>query len=481
MSSLYNYIINLKNNQLYQKVVVFFFFLFILSLFFPIRHVFFTKEAYLTGQYSDFTSFSLYLSDILLFILFILLILPRGIEFFPKIKQLSINSALRLPTTYYPLLAISPLILDLILHFSSNSLYWTLKWVELIVAYGTVRAVIREKGKEIRIKQIFFRFFSILCGVQSLIAIYQFFEQRPLGLNRLGEQLINPLTPGFAKIIVSGETLVRGYGTFPHPNVLSAFLLTGLLFAIYLSLNSKKWTETAFWGLIILINTLGLTVTFSRAAYLAYALGLCIFFGSLILKTYLHNKKEFWPQVNKLGGTLIFIIISILSAAAIFKPYLLNRAVINDNALSERITYNQIGLKMIEGNLLFGVGAGESVLYMQQYSQEHLEPWQKQPIHNYFLLSATELGIPAALFLLWIFLYHLKLIINSIKSEHNFQLISYRLSLITIISCFLLLMLLDHYFYTLQQTQMLLWIILALISSTTKNSLGEGALHQPKP
>lgn len=47
-----------------------FFLFFVISLFFPIRYVFPTSESYITGLYSDFTSFSLYLSDIFLFIAF---------------------------------------------------------------------------------------------------------------------------------------------------------------------------------------------------------------------------------------------------------------------------------------------------------------------------------------------------------------------------------------------------------------------------
>jgi hypothetical protein len=32
----------------------------------------------------------------------------------------------------------------------------------------------------------------------------------------------------------------------------------------------------------------------------------------------------------------------------------------------------------------------------------------------------------------------------------------------------------DHYFYTLQQTQLLLWMVLAIISSEIKNPSAEG-------
>jgi O-antigen ligase len=126
---------------------------------------------------------------------------------------------------------------------------------------------------------------------------------------------------------------------------------------------------------------------------------------------------------------------------------------------------------MIKDNPLFGVGAGESVLHMEQYTNVKLEPWQKQPIHNYFLLSAAEIGIPGVLILIWIFLSHLKSLIFNLKSSKDFQLTAYNLLLIAILSTFLVLMLFDHYFYTLQQTQLLLWITLGVIAAQSKNHL----------
>ena len=116
---------------------------------------------------------------------------------------------------------------------------------------------------------------------------------------------------------------------------------------------------------------------------------------------------------------------------------------------------------------------GESLLHMEQYSPIALEAWQIQPIHNYFLLSAAELGILGALILIWILISHLSgiwgLFRNSKFEIRNSESSNYRLLLFTILLCFLVLMQFDHYFYTLQQTQMLLWIILGLIAAETSN------------
>jgi len=120
---------------------------------------------------------------------------------------------------------------------------------------------------------------------------------------------------------------------------------------------------------------------------------------------------------------------------------------------------------MAKNNPIFGVGMGESVLHMEQYSGLRLEPWEKQPPHNYFIIAAAELGIGGALILLWIFLSHFWGLIKKIKSEVNPGLVTFHLLLVTVLATFLLLMQFDHYFYTLQQTQLLLWMILGIISA----------------
>jgi O-antigen ligase len=446
-----------KNSLTISKIC---FFLFIGSLFFPIRYVFFTNSAFQTGAYSDFTSFSLYLSDILLFLLFLSIIVPRGKEFIAIVKsQLSIA------------FFIFWLILAIIWHFntfSSLNWYFLLKYAELIVAYGTISVLF----KDLSIKKAFFWLFASLTGVQSLLALWQFIIQKSVGLKILGEQVLSPQILGVAKIVSGGTKLIRGYGTFPHPNLLSAFLVAGILITVYLMLKaSKKWAKLLL-GFLLFLNIMGLAITFSRSAYLALGIAAAIFFGYLLVQIPEKMTKR------KVGAILMIFCGSAIISFLLFRPYILTRATITDQASIERSTYNKIGLQLIKDHPLFGTGIGESVLHMGQYSGIKLEPWQKQPIHNYFLLAAAELGIPGALILIWTFLFHLfgvwnlkisKLFKNWKLEIRNLQLNLYHLTLSTIVLAFLVLMMFDHYFYTLQQTQMLLWAVLGMIADETQN------------
>jgi O-antigen ligase len=260
---------------------------------------------------------------------------------------------------------------------------------------------------------------------------------------------------GVAKIVSGGTTFIRGYGTFPHPNPFSAFLVAGILILIYFLLNASSKKDKITYSILLFLNILGLTVTFSRGAYLALAFGLIIFFGWIFIKG--HIKTSVFAMTT--------IVISLFLSFLIFKPFLITRATFSDQSTIDRKFYDDVGVRMAQKNPIFGIGMGESVLHMEQFADRKLEPWQKQPPHNYFIIAAAELGFPGALILLWIFMFHLKSLIVNLKS--NFS--AYFLLLTNLLLCFLVLMQFDHYFYTLQQTQLLLWITLGLIAAETKN------------
>jgi O-antigen ligase len=354
----------------------------------------------------------------------------------------------------------------------------------LIVAYETAAALAANYKLQITsYKCGIAKLFVVFSVIESIIGFLQFYKQASLGLYKLGESHLSASTYNVAKLVVDGHTYIRAYGTFPHPNLLSAFLVTGVLLSIFLFISTnKKWQ--ILWGISIFINILGLTITFSRGAYLALTIGLFIYFGfffSLLLRRGVRGEVA----VLKLLMTIAILIVSTAFSFLLFRSFLLTRVTISDNAVVERIEYNKIGLNMIQANPIFGVGAGESVLHMEQYADKPLEPWQKQPIHNYFLLSAAELGLPGALILIWILISHffrilnldiLKLFRNCLPAGkagkleiRNLQLGLLQLTTLTILFSFLILMMFDHYFYTLQQTQLLLWIILGIIASQEKN------------
>lgn len=425
-------------------------FLLLFFSFFATRHVFLTNFSYITGQHSDFTTFSLYISDFLII----------GLALYAAIlgKYKSINK--RYFFCFSALLGLALLFhLRGILPFN---IYFLIKLVEMYVLYETIKALIDDE-----LLVFIIRAFVIFALIESIIAIAQFYSQHSLGLNLIGESPLSSTLPSVAKLVVNGERFIRGYGTFPHPNLLSAYLLTGSLFSIYLWSIAKTAVQRALYLSPLPILIFGLFIAFSRASLLAFGLACLILIAALVYQN--QFKKNFYPMA-------VVFVLSILVSALILQPYLLTRDTFTDQATVARTLYNKIGLRMLATQPILGYGPGTSLLHMKQFAPRKLEVWEIQPIHNYYILAAVELGLIGAVLLIYIFLSHfaalIKIFLRKVK-ERGSEKILYQAVLISLFGGFLFLMLFDHYFYTLQQTQILLWMVLGLIGAELKTIRAE--------
>jgi O-antigen ligase len=106
---------------------------------------------------------------------------------------------------------------------------------------------------------------------------------------------------------------------------------------------------------------------------------------------------------------------------------------------------------------------------MQKYSTVFLANWQYQPVHNVFLLIWSELGI-IGLVLFILFLWKVFRANNTVPrlpadeagGTPVFKAILLGLTII---------MFFDHYFWDIQQGQIILWMILGLVvGSCVKNN-----------
>jgi hypothetical protein len=425
---------------------------FIFSLFFSVRHVFSSEAGFFTGAYSDFTSISLYLSDILLF----------------GLLAWNARSLFTKQVIYSLIVTIVILLLEVFFNkeYLSLRIFFAVKILELVLVFLLFRVQ--------QIRQDFIKLlplFVIFGAAQGLIALLQFTIQSSVGLYLFGESHLGPEMLNVAKVVTRGTKFIRGYGTFPHSNLLSAYLVVGIMFNIYLLYKTTHKLTKLAYSITLFAQNLGLVIALSRIGFLAILISSCVWLGFILLKDGI-SKRTTW--------IFAVLLISIGTALAIFSPYLIPRATINDPAAKERWFYNRVGIDMILDKPYFGTGPGVSVLHMEQYSPVPLEAWQKQPIHNYYLLLIAEFGLFISLFILGLIIYLIfKLGKVLIKSVPNSILWAYRLILLSIACGFVILMAFDHYFYTIQQTQLLFWVILGLIAGEIiKNSSNNKLLNK---
>ncbi len=309
---------------------VYLLFFFILVFPFQTRKVVLTKYSFYSGSFTEYGTFFIYLSDIILLtailcLIFDSLVVKKRIYFFPtlihcllsKIRKIYLSVAalfkLRLSDIrkFWLILAIFIiwLALNMIINriFIEIELYQTLKIIEFILLVAlTVLCLNKRLHLDYCLVAI-----SVSGFLQSIIAIYQFLFQKSLFgssiLHKLtGEAILSADTLGAAKIIYDGEKILRAYGTFPHPNLLGGFLILTIGISIYNILYNRQpimssiiykntllkmsqvYLGSIFWILIISIQFYALVISFSRSAWLAFIL----FIVALLLGLYSHYKNS---------------------------------------------------------------------------------------------------------------------------------------------------------------------------------------------
>lgn len=441
MNELLNTIKSDRIQKLVSRATEYLFYLLICLIPFSIRHVFDTQWNFTTGAYSDFTSLSIYLSDLVIITLITLL--------FIKKQSQETNSHNFLHKWQYISVALVSW-LAILLIFTSQfqlQLYFSLRLTILIIFAFLIRRINVPRENIAWL-------FTILGLFQSIISIAQFYLHKSIGLYFVGESHLSPTMYGVAKIVSHGTVLIRGYGTFPHSNLLSAFLVVSTLLNLYLIIKTYqqhvKFRQMVLLNMILLVNIFGVFTAFSRGGLIALFLGIAGLISILLInKRYSELLRIIVPC-----GTAVIIAITILN------PYLLSRTSFSDNSTKERMFYNHIGLKMVKDKPISGLGTGLSVLHMKQYSKTDLKPWEIQPIHNFYLISWAEIGVGAILLIILI-IFPILLLFKGLFRKAS-SLNYWNLATLSILGAFIVLFMVDHYFYTIWPTQILLWLFVGL-------------------
>lgn len=133
--------------------------------------------------------------------------------------------------------------------------------------------------------------------------------------------------------------------------------------------------------------------------------------------------------------------------------------------IKERFILQQWAFSLFKDNPIIGSGIAQSVYLMQNFATEKLAVWQFQPVHNVFFLISVELGILGCLLFSVILYIAAK---RMFHVEHQYKSFvekrdSYFFAGLGIVV--LVTSLFDHYYWDIQQGQLLFWLILSLVVS----------------
>lgn len=409
----------MKIKNLKLKINSLLVFLFILLLPTQLGKHFFLPFSYLSGVRIDYLAPTIYLTNIIAFLL-IVLNCKIVVNFFKNKKILIILGLLLINIVF----SLSPFI----------SLYQYIKILEFlaVLAVFSVRA---RRNPHLQ-KLIFFAFF--LGGLfELLLVMLQMVNKHSIQgiFYWFGERYITLSMPGVAKAVLQGTEFLRPYGTFSHPNSMGGFyLLVYFLTLLYFNHLTIKPFNHLFKQILLLVYTLLVFFSFSKIAILTLVFLSSIFY----LRSSAGNCKL----------CLIAKITTLISIALIFLF-----AQTDPLSLEKRLTLIKNSLQIIANNPIFGVGLGSYLVAQNQFPIKY-SYFFLQPVHNIFLLLLTEIGM-------FISLIIALLIVNWLKPNLKKLLITNYLLLITV----LITGSFDHYWLTLQQNFLLLAVILGVIFS----------------
>lgn len=245
----------------------------------------------------------------------------------------------------------------------------------------------------------------------ALVGLGQFVNKGTLGglLYWLGERNFNVSMPGIALVKIGGKDFLRAYSTFSHPNSFAGFIVAAVVAAYALGTKRKLLPGLCLVGVLILTFSLGATGGIFLAVILIWL-----------------NKK----RLSYLPVTLILLSFLFAFLPAKYFP--------DRESLQTRLNLAASSIGQLADTPLVGVGLNNSIAHSEKL----------QPVHNVFLLVGAETGLIG---LLSVFVLLTVLIA---KITNRYYLLAWFFVLFT--------MTVDHYWFTLQQNQLLLSLLAGL-------------------
>ncbi len=415
------------------RIEKFLFFLTIFFIPFQIGRHFWPKFSYVSGIRVDYLSPTIHLFDVTIAILFFLFLFSSFNERRYKHFKLARFKFVLVFTVYF-----------LFVSFFANSVelhFFGLLSIFEAVFLGVYTSLNVKKEDLEKLIYLVSSPSIIVC----IIAILEFISQRSINSVAyfLGERTFNFSTIGIAVFTIFGEKVLRPYSTFPHPNVLSFFLLFSVVISS-LNFNIKKIKFRKFIILSLILSSSVIILSFSRITTLL----LFVFVLYVIFNQKIKHKK-----VIIIGISLIFMLFLL-----VFSTRFLGKGLLNDFIERKNIAITTI--KIIAKSPGFGTGFNNYFIYEEQI-QKIITPTFLQPVHNIYLLTIVQIGVVGFLISLYFVYLALRISLSNIRASSGIKKDFYK-STLFLICGILLIGSFDHFFLTLPQGILLLSLIWGL-------------------
>ena len=408
----------------------------------PLQTRWMIKLGELNGGYWEYGTYSLYGTDLLLIGLLIFIFIDKGVR---------LLAGSRTPKQVWWFIGALELFVFISIFFAPDKPLALYGYGRFVLGIGLFFLLAQIKYDKIKL------YWSIVFAgaVQSLLAWQQFCTQSVFASKWLGMASQRAQDLGVSVVESGGERWLRAYGSLPHPNILGGFFAIVLLVNIILYFNlwqEKKYKVGLLLSLIFfVINFTGLLLTFSRSAWLGFAVGALTltlsrsFFAGEGIKQNLIVLLKFFFIIIAVGSLFFYF----------FRGPILSRVNVDsrleNKSLAERAAYNHEAWQIIQNHRLFGIGIKNYGLGVYNEIDATQPAYAYQPAHNVFLLVWAEIGIFGLICFL-VFLFSGFVIL---WRRRNLEALALLTALI-VIMCF------DHWLWSLSFGIYLFWLVIGI-------------------
>lgn len=395
-----------------------------------LRHTFYFASY--GGNYFEYSSVHLYVTDVLIVILLILWILRW--------------SKLRLPAKWIW----QPMVLWLA--WITISGWYGLDWqnsLQQSVHYWLMFGWLLYLFNNVKdLRQIFGPF---IWGVvlQAVWGIAQFIGNHDLGMQILGESPLGPNQGGVAVVGDEARRQIRAQGLLPHPNMLGGLLVFSILPLAWL--YRKVGKKQKYWLLAVAVLAgIALVLSFSRTSWVA---ALVIMLVMVFVAIWKKRERFIWLP-------LLVLLLGAGAAAGWQWSNVAGRfsteSRLEQKSVEDRVESVESWKQVVSGHEFAGVGTGNYTQALIQLEPDQLA-WTYKPIHNIYLLIMAETGAVGLAIWLWMVIVIGWLWLKLVRRDWvNWWM---GLPLIGVLGMGMA----DHWAISFQQGRLLLFLALALI------------------
>lgn len=233
---------------------------------------------------------------------------------------------------------------------------------------------------------------------EGLIGVGQFLRGGVLGLSIESTSQTVP----FGRVTYENKLLFRVPGATGHPTFLGSMLAMWMPVVVAslidrVVIKKQKWQEgiNLFMGLAVVLGGIAVFATYSRSAWFAGLVGVL---GVVFL---LRSKFDWGDLIKKywwIGGVGVVFLVLFSSQFLLRLSSIQN--IFKVGTGRDRVELVRESWKMIKENPVFGVGVNNFTRVLVQSDLTEMGRKFLFPVHNSFLLIASEFGIMALALLL---------------------------------------------------------------------------------